>query len=193
MKVTLEQAMKILTDLTNAYSKKQLSDTEVSLIKEALRLIHNYEIEKTLPIPSQSLTAKQEPSSVTATTQNILGDRKPKVMIVLESKAISNLFKYALERFGYDVFLFQMNSPHTIDTIPDYIPDIIILGSELSDLCGMIRTKFNILKNAKIPILFYSAINEDDLQRKVKESNVDGYLHKTWDVDRLNNVLLQCL
>jgi two-component system alkaline phosphatase synthesis response regulator PhoP len=133
--------------------------------------------------------------SISALPQSVIGigGKRPKILIVLESKAILMLFKAQMQQAGYDVS-FVMNSLEAPAAINNEKPDIIILGVELSqlsgpDLCRMIKTKPELAQFSRTPVLLYSAMSEEELDSKVKECQADGYIHKTWNMERVTKVL----
>lgn len=146
------------------------------------------------PIPAQQ-GGQTIIGSISSLPQSVVGvgGKRPKILIVLESKAILMLFKHQMQQAGYEV-AFVMNSLEAVNAINTEKPEIIILGVELSqlsgpDLCRMIKTKPELAQFAKTPVLLYSAMSEEDLSSKVKECQADGYIHKTWNMDRVTKEL----
>jgi serine/threonine-protein kinase len=121
------------------------------------------------------------------------GGKRPRAMVVLEGKGIIALLKIQIQQAGFEV-LVQMSSPEAITAIPAEKPDLIILGVELSqlsgpDLCSMIRTKPEMAQVAQTPVLLYSGMAEDELGQKVRECGASGYVHKTWNGQKLIDAL----
>lgn len=115
--------------------------------------------------------------------------KRPKALIILEGKGIIALLQLQVKQAGFDVSV-QMNSIDAIASIPTEKPDLIIVGVELSqlsgpDLCMMLRTKPEMAQVAQTPVLLYSGMAEEELSNKVKECRANGYVHKTWNGQKL--------
>lgn len=123
--------------------------------------------------------------------------RKPKLLVVINSKALIMLMKHQLQQAGYDVIA-QTESAEANLTILNERPDLIILGVELPqlsgpELCTMIKTKPSMAAVAHTPILLFSSQSEADLAQRVQECGANGYIHKNWTPDIVVNRLAQHL
>jgi serine/threonine-protein kinase len=123
--------------------------------------------------------------------------KKPKLLIVIDSKAIVMLLKHQLQQAGYEVIV-QMDSSEALLTLLAEHPDLIIMGIEMPkvsgpELCAHIRTGSNMRSVANIPIFLYSSLSEDELTAKVAECQANGFLHKTWNMDKVVSKLSQHL
>lgn len=123
--------------------------------------------------------------------------RKPKLLVVINSKALIMLMKHQLQQAGYEVIA-QTESAEANLTILNEKPDLIILGVELPqisgpELCTMIKTKPSMAAVAHIPILLFSSQSEMDLAQRAHECGANGYIHKNWTPDIVVNRLAQHL
>ncbi|MBI4853012.1 MAG: protein kinase [Acidobacteria bacterium] len=149
---------------------------------------------QTIVSPIQAPSVRQAIHTMIASAPVInTSGKRPKAMIVLEGKGIIALLKIQVQQAGFDV-LVQMSSMEAVATIPTEKPDLIILGVELSqlsgpELCMMMRTKAEMSQVAQTSVLLYSGMAEEELNQKVKECRANGYIHKTWNGQRLIDAL----
>lgn len=121
--------------------------------------------------------------------------KKRKLLIVNDSKAIVMLLKHQLQQAGYQVVT-QMDSVEAPVTIMSERPELIIVGIDMPklsgpELCTMIRTKPSMSAVAQVPVLLYSSLSEDELNKKVLDCNASGFIHKNWTMERIISALSQ--
>lgn len=109
----------------------------------------------------------------------------PKILIIEDDRIIANLTELRLNKIGYDVMGKIENPNLVIDYLSQNTPDLILMDIKLSDeidgiaLAGMIR------KISKIPIVFLTALADDETIRKIKKISRHGYIRKPFNDDDL--------
>ena len=106
---------------------------------------------------------------------------KPKVLIVEDDPAISNLIRTTLDTQNYQYHTAQTGSGAILDAV-SYNPDVIILDLGLPDMDGV-----DIIKKARswsnLPIIVVSARSEDQDKVDALDAGADDYLTKPFSVD----------
>ncbi|MEW6730091.1 MAG: protein kinase [Acidobacteriota bacterium] len=119
--------------------------------------------------------------------------KKPKLLIVIDSRAIVMLLKHQLQQAGFEVITVLESIEATVTALREQ-PDLMILGMDMPhlsgpELCTLIKTKPSMAEVARVPILLYSSLGEKELAEKADSCQADGYIHKTWNVDRITSHL----
>ena len=99
-----------------------------------------------------------------------------KIYCVEDEEEIRNLIIYALTSVGYEVEGFSESAPFW-DRIKDNQPDLILLdimmpGIDGLEVCTLIRQKYS------CPLIFISALSEEETQLKAFEKGADDYIAK---------------
>jgi two-component system chemotaxis response regulator CheY len=77
------------------------------------------------------------------------------------------------------------------DTLKDFRPDLILFDVNMPEMYGDFALMFfkeerNI---TNIPILLYSDIDVGELEQRAKNCGADGFVSKTWGVDRMVEIV----
>lgn len=106
---------------------------------------------------------------------------KPKVLIVEDDPAISNLIRTTLDTQNYQYHTAKNGSSAILDAV-SYNPDVIILDLGLPDMDGV-----DIIKKVRgwsnLPIIVVSARSEDQDKVDALDAGADDYLTKPFSVD----------
>ena len=106
---------------------------------------------------------------------------KPKVLIVEDDPAISNLIRTTLDTQNYQYHTARTGSSAILDAV-SYTPDVIILDLGLPDMDGV-----DIIKKVRgwsnLPIIVVSARSEDQDKVDALDAGADDYLTKPFSVD----------
>ena len=106
---------------------------------------------------------------------------KPKVLIVEDDPAISNLIRTTLDTQNYQYHTAQTGSGAILDAI-SYNPDVIILDLGLPDMDGVDIIK-KVRSWSNLPIIVVSARSEDQDKVDALDAGADDYLTKPFSVD----------
>lgn len=139
---------------------------------------------------AETLTNKPIQIIKTQTTSTIV---KPKLLLVINSTSIIMIIEKYMKRCGFEVIVVT-ESLQAVAAIFKNQPDIIVLGLDLpkldgGNLCRIIKTDPAAAKIAHIPVFLFSSLEEDKLQRKVKLCKADGYIHKTWKIEEVAEII----
>ena len=108
---------------------------------------------------------------------------KPKVLIVEDDPAISNLIRTTLDTQNYQYHTAQTGSGAILDAV-SYNPDVIILDLGLPDMDGVDIIK-KVRSWSNLPIIVVSARSEDQDKVDALDAGADDYLTKPFSVDEL--------
>ena len=106
---------------------------------------------------------------------------KPKVLIVEDDPAISNLIRTTLDTQNYQYHTAKNGSSAILDAV-SYNPDVMILDLGLPDMDGV-----DIIKKVRgwsnLPIIVVSARSEDQDKVEALDAGADDYLTKPFSVE----------
>lgn len=106
---------------------------------------------------------------------------KPKVLIVEDDPAISNLIRTTLDTQNYQYHTAKNGSSAILDAV-SYNPDVIILDLGLPDMDGVDIIK-KVRSWSNLPIIVVSARSEDQDKVDALDAGADDYLTKPFSVD----------
>ncbi len=106
---------------------------------------------------------------------------KPKILVVEDDPAISNLIRTTLETQDYQYHTARNGSGALLDAV-SYNPDIIILDLGLPDMDGVDIIK-KIRTWSSMPIIVVSARSEDKDKVDALDAGADDYLTKPFSID----------
>ena len=108
---------------------------------------------------------------------------KPKILVVEDDPAISNLIRTTLETQDYQYHTAKNGSGALLDAV-SYNPDVVILDLGLPDMDGVDIIK-KIRGWSSMPIIVVSARTEDQDKVDALDAGADDYLTKPFSVDEL--------
>lgn len=117
-----------------------------------------------------------------------------KVLIVDDSEIVLTMASAALESGGYEVRTVEkwedMNT-----MVMHFIPDLILMDVNMPEVFGDHALMF--FKEERglstVPIILYSDIDENQLSSRADECEADGYICKSWGIDRMLEVVISML
>lgn len=119
--------------------------------------------------------------------------KKHKLLVVINSPTIILVMSRHMQKMGFEVHAIS-NSQSAIDFILGQDLSAIILGLDLpglsgEELCKMLKTDPKLEKASQTPIFLFSSLDEEALKEKMKLCNADGFIHKTWKMDRVAEIV----
>ena len=108
---------------------------------------------------------------------------KPKILIVEDDSAISNLIRTTLETQNYKYHIAKNGSEALIDAVSNN-EDVIILDLGLPDMDGVDIIK-KIRGWSNVPIIVVSARSEDRDKVEALDAGADDYLTKPFSIEEL--------
>ncbi|HIZ16515.1 MAG TPA: response regulator transcription factor [Firmicutes bacterium] len=106
---------------------------------------------------------------------------KPKILIVEDDPAISNLIRTTLDTQNYQYHTAKTGSGAILDAV-SYNPDVIILDLGLPDMDGVEIIK-KVRSWSNMPIIVVSARSEDRDKVDALDAGADDYLTKPFSVE----------
>ena len=106
---------------------------------------------------------------------------KPKILVVEDDPAISNLIRTTLETQDYQYHTAKNGSGALLDAV-SYNPDVVILDLGLPDMDGVDIIK-KIRGWSSMPIIVVSARTEDQDKVDALDAGADDYLTKPFSID----------
>jgi PleD family two-component response regulator len=114
----------------------------------------------------------------------------PKVIVVDDSEVVLLMTSAALRSAGYEVRTL-MRWEELDDTLKDFRPDLILFDVNMPEMYGDFALMF--FKEERnitdIPVLLYSDIDVGELEQRAKDCGANGFVSKTWGVDRMVEVV----
>ena len=108
---------------------------------------------------------------------------KPKILVVEDDPAITNLMRTTLDTQEYQYHTARTGSGALLDAV-SYNPDVIILDLGLPDMDGVDIIR-KIRGWSEMPIIVVSARSEDQDKVEALDAGADDYLTKPFSIDEL--------
>ena len=108
---------------------------------------------------------------------------KPKILVVEDDPAITNLMRTTLDTQEYQCHTARTGSGALLDAV-SYNPDVIILDLGLPDMDGVDIIR-KIRGWSEMPIIVVSARSEDQDKVEALDAGADDYLTKPFSIDEL--------
>ena len=120
--------------------------------------------------------------------------QSPLILVVDDSREISKVIKVHLEADGYRVII-ASSALECVRVARKERPALIILDIMMPGMDG--ATAAGVMHEEKelkaIPVVFLSALPEDEIQEKVRETGVAGYVAKPFRKQDLLEVVGRCV
>jgi CheY-like chemotaxis protein len=115
----------------------------------------------------------------------------PRILIVEDDEIIANLISLMLEAKGYAVAGKTGSGEESIRIAAELEPDLILMDINLSGTMDGVTSAVYIFQLFHFPIIFLTAMCDDDLIERAKDAQPYGYLLKPFtDRDLTSNVKL---
>jgi CheY-like chemotaxis protein len=113
-----------------------------------------------------------------------------RVIVVDDSEVVLLMSSAALQSSGYEVKTL-MRWDELDGTLKEFRPDLILFDVNMPEMYGDFALMF--FKEERditdIPILLYSDIDVGELEQRAKDCGADGFVSKTWGVERMVEVV----
>jgi len=113
-----------------------------------------------------------------------------RVIVVDDSEVVLLMSSAALQSAGYQVKTL-MRWEELDGALKDFRPDLILFDVNMPEMYGDFALMF--FKEERnitdIPILLYSDIDVGELEQRAKDCGADGFVSKTWGVERMVEVV----
>ena len=100
-----------------------------------------------------------------------------KVLLIDDDQATCNLYKFSLERLGFDMRI-ALNGIDGLKIAYEYQPEIILLDIMMPELSGW-ETCQRLREMCDVPIIMITALNKQEFVIKGLDLGADDYLVKT--------------
>jgi CheY-like chemotaxis protein len=115
-----------------------------------------------------------------------------RVIVVDDSEVVLLMSSAALQSAGYEVKTL-MRWEELDGTLKEFRPDLILFDVNMPEMYGDFALMF--FKEERditdIPILLYSDIDVGELEQRAKDCGADGFVSKTWGVERMVEVVAE--
>lgn len=108
---------------------------------------------------------------------------KPKILVVEDDPAITNLIRTTLDTQEYQYHTAKNGAEALLDAV-SYNPDVIILDLGLPDMDG-VEIVHKVRGWSMVPIIVVSARSEDQDKVEALDAGADDYLTKPFSIDEL--------
>ena len=113
-----------------------------------------------------------------------------RVVVVDDSEVVLLMTSAALQSAGYEVKTL-MRWEELDGALKEFRPDLILFDVNMPEMYGDFALMF--FKEERditdIPILLYSDIDVGELEQRAKDCGADGFVSKTWGVERMVEVV----
>ena len=113
-----------------------------------------------------------------------------RVIVVDDSEVVLLMSAAALQSAGYEVKTL-MRWEELDGALKEFRPDLILFDVNMPEMYGDFALMF--FKEERditdIPILLYSDIDVSELEQRAKDCGADGFVSKTWGVERMVEVV----
>ncbi|MBC7914535.1 MAG: response regulator [Pyrinomonadaceae bacterium] len=114
------------------------------------------------------------------------------VLIFDDDEDILSILIYLLEEKGWKIYT-RTTCANLLTDIADTNPDVILMDNWIPEAGGKVATK--LIKShpeyKNIPVIYFSANN--DIQSLALEAGADTYLAKPFDLDQLEDILVNAV
>ena len=119
---------------------------------------------------------------------------KKRILVVDDEPAWLKILSYILSKKGYEVRE-ESDPVQALDSLKAFQPDLIVSDVRMPVLNGFdfLEEVKKSRKNAKIPFVFVTAIDDYDSRKAAKELGATDYLTKPFDEDEVVRILTRLL
>lgn len=118
---------------------------------------------------------------------------KSRVLIVEDDPVIATDIKKFLQRKNYNVISVVRQGYKAIEKARKEIPDIVIMDIMLDGYMNGIEAAEKISKENKIPVIFLTALNDDETFLSAAETKPYGYVTKPFKPEELEKAISSAL
>lgn len=113
-----------------------------------------------------------------------------RVVVVDDSEIVLAMASTALEEAGYQVrTLLQWEELGKV--LEEFPPDLILMDINMPEMYGdFVLMYFREERGlTNVPIMLYSDIDVGELEQRAKDAGADGFVSKTWGVERMVEIV----
>lgn len=178
---------------------EQKTETSPESSENAFQRISSSIMDGTIEAPSP-IDVKVIPKSISSeqpSTKEDIKTKKHKLLVVINSPTIILVISRHMKKVGFEVHAISNSQSVTSFILAQEI-SAIILGLDLpglsgEELCKMIKTDPTLKAVSYVPVLLFSSLEEEELEEKVKTCGADGYIHKTWKMDKVTDIVREAI
>ncbi len=111
--------------------------------------------------------------------------REARILIVEDEGITALNIKDLLENWGYDDPLIASNSDEAIQNVSKFEPDLILMDINLDEDVDGIEVARNLQNGFDIPIIYLTALSDDEIVERAKLTRYYGYIIKPFDNEEL--------
>lgn len=114
---------------------------------------------------------------------------KVSVLIVEDERDVAYILMRTLDRFGYSVAGYEDTGEKAVSAAGALKPDIVLMDIKLAGKMDGIEAADMIRKTYRIPVIFVTALMDDQTLARVAVSAPYGFIVKPFHDDELRNVI----
>lgn len=115
--------------------------------------------------------------------------RKKQILIVEDELIIAEDVKYSLISSGFEVFEVVATGSDSIRLAGELKPDAILMDILLEGDMSGIEAAMEIKRTSKVPIVFCTALTDENTKRMASLTEPHGYITKPFEESELHNTL----
>jgi DNA-binding response OmpR family regulator len=112
-----------------------------------------------------------------------------KLIVVDDSAVLRTTIQNALDSAGYDVIGTASGSKELFEILNNNTVDLVLLDIFFPEESGVDILRSIKAKYPKLKVLVITAMNQESLNKEIKETGADDILYKPFDMDDLTSAL----
>jgi len=117
----------------------------------------------------------------------------PSILIVEDDGLIALNLLQLLQKSGYNVMDPVCSGEEAIESVREFIPDLILMDIRLGGNIDGIETSYKIRQDFDIPVIFLSALSEKDRLERAKEINTSVFFSKPFSENELLSAIKKAM
>ncbi|MBI5663676.1 MAG: response regulator [Nitrospirae bacterium] len=114
---------------------------------------------------------------------------KKRIMVVEDEGITAMRIRSSLEQMGYDVVSTVYSGEEAVEKAAEDRPDLVMMDIALSGKMDGIEAARHIRSLLNIPIVYLTAHSDDNMLRRIKDTEPFGYINKPFDEQELRVVV----
>jgi CheY-like chemotaxis protein len=119
--------------------------------------------------------------------------RKPQILLAEDEGIVALDVQVQLERLGYDVPAVVGSGEDAVQRAVETCPDVILMDIRLKGAMDGIEAVEAIRARRDIPVLYFSALSDEETMRRAERTQPCGYITKPIDGDELRTAVERAL
>jgi CheY-like chemotaxis protein len=117
----------------------------------------------------------------------------PKIFVVEDEIITAKAIEKSLKSAGYEVVGLATSGSQAIELVPRLKPDLVLMDIKLKGLLDGILTTQRIQAHFDIPVIYLTALSDDETLKRVTYSRPYGYLVKPFQEEELHETINKAL